>query len=407
MAIGQAFVEFVICRKCCCFRSILRLKMTSFPPDRGNSTSQEPSDPMFEEKSFSIASGMIGARFLRLLPPELAHDIGIRMLQRMPGVLGSAFGVDPAEIPSGLSSVLPGIGPIAHPIGLAAGFDKNAVALPGLAGLGFSFVEIGAVTPRPQAGNPKPRLFRYAEDRALINRMGFNNDGLGLIKSRLTQENARRLKCPLKCPIVVNIGKNRDTEPERAVDDYAEVFFGLENLASAFVANISSPNTPGLRQLANSEFLRRLADCLAGSVSRVWIKLDPDMDKETMQKVIASVGTFGFAGVVMTNTTMVTDPERGGMSGRPLFDRANQTLISAWEVHRGQLPVIGVGGVWSGKDVIEKIRLGADAVQIYTAFVYQGPAVIRQMIAEISAELHVMGVSSISELRGTHESLVH
>lgn len=349
-----------------------------------------------------INPSVLTASLLRQLPAEMAHEFAVGCLSSMPKLLAGLFGCRSLEIPSLFSTTVPGLGMISHPIGLAAGFDKNAVAVPGLASLGFSFIEVGAVTPKAQDGNPKPRLFRITKDRALINRMGFNNDGVEAIRKRLMQDKVRNLAVP----IMVNIGKNRDTPPEHALGDYMKVFDDVKDCATACVANLSSPNTPGLRQLANVDFLRSMASCFGSEIKKIWLKLDPDMEKETFQKIVETVSSLNFGGLVLSNTTAVSEPQRGGMSGVPLLGKSNKMLLWAWEVHRGQMPIIGVGGIWSGADAVEKIRLGAHAIQIYTAFVYQGPGVVGKMISEMVAEMNQLGVQSVAELRGTHPMLV-
>jgi dihydroorotate dehydrogenase len=345
-------------------------------------------------------SGRLATAALRMLPSEMAHDIGLTFLKSPAGVwLGRLVDL-PAD--ESLRVEVRGLGELNHPIGLAAGFDKNAVALPALAGLGFSFIEVGAVTPYAQPGNPRPRLFRMAADRALVNRMGFNNDGAPAVGRRIS---SFRAKLDSDCnqrgfPVGVNLGKNKDTPPDSAIQDYWSAFAATKDGGSFFVVNISSPNTPGLRQLATPEFLRDLATGFGIDLNRVWVKFDPDMDREKFQQLIQTVGDAGYAGVVLSNTHRVEGPEAGGLSGKPLFALANRTLEWAWEVHRGAMATIGVGGVMSGEDAFRKVALGADAIQIYTAFVYEGPWVVARIANGLLQQMQKIGLKSLRDARG-------
>lgn len=332
---------------------------------------------------------------LRQFPPELAHDAGVAALASPGGSLLSHLVKVPAT--GGLKVTLPGVGALPHPVGLAAGFDKDARAIPALAALGFSYIEVGAVTPKPQPGNPKPRLFRYPRDRSLINRMGFNSAGVDTVHQRLSQlcwDNDA-------CPLGINLGKNKDTPLEHAHRDYLAVYEKLRGSARFFVVNVSSPNTPGLRSLATPAFLRELAAGFGDDIGRVWVKFDPDMEKHVFQALVDTVGQFGYAGLVLCNTHRVEQPEPGGLSGRPVFDLANQALSWAWEVHSGGIPVIGVGGIMSGADVLTKIALGACAVQIYTSFVYSGPWVVARLLRELTESMHNAGIQALDEARGS------
>ncbi|NDE18545.1 quinone-dependent dihydroorotate dehydrogenase, partial [bacterium] len=274
-------------------------------------------------------------------------------------------------------------------------------AIHGLASLGFSQIEIGAVTPRAQPGNPAPRLFRYPAEQALINRMGFNNDGMDAIRDRLTAALRDRNDFD-RCVLGVNLGKNKDTPAEGALDDFLKVHDSLKDVARFFVMNLSSPNTPGLRDLARPDFLRQAAVGYGPDIKRVWIKFDPDMEKARFQELINEVGRSGFAGVVLTNTHRVEKPEAGGLSGRPVARLSNRMLEWAWEVHRGALPMIGVGGIMTGRDVLDKIMRGAFAVQIYTAFIYRGPLVVTQLLREFEMEMRQHGFDTVAGAIGTY-----
>lgn len=244
------------------------------------------------------------------------------------------------------------------PIGIAAGFDKNAVMMPFLAALGFGFVEVGTVTPRPQTGNPKPRLFRDRERRALVNRMGFNNDGADAI--------AERLIAPV--PLFVNIGKNKSTPLEGAADDYAICAEKLGPHADAIVINVSSPNTPALRDLQRPEHLERILDVVRHE--RVFVKIAPDLDDAQLAE-ICDVCVKRAHGMICTNTT-ITDG--GGLSGAPLMPKSTEILAKVRaRVGRGY-PLIGVGGIFTAGDVRAKMAAGADLVQLYTGFIYEGPS---------------------------------
>lgn len=362
-------------------------------------------------KNWSDSLAGTGTRMLQFLPPELAHEIALGCLaagaldwlpvpDARPGEPG------PGAIAVDLRANVPGMGALSHPVGLAAGFDKNGRAIRGLSRLGFSHIEIGAVTPRAQPGNPRPRLFRDRTDQSLINRMGFNNDGAEKVAARLGSLDWNHAACP----VGVNIGKNKDTPASHAIDDFLMVHEAFKDSAAFFVVNLSSPNTPGLRDLANPEFVRSMARAFGQHVKRVWIKFDPDMPRQLLRDLVGVTGECGFAGLVLTNTHRVEIPQRipqaaplhGGLSGRPLAPLSNRILEWSWEVHRGAIPTIGVGGIMTGQDAFEKIARGSDAVQIYTSFVYRGPWVVARMIDELAEEMRRRGFTSIAEARGSH-----
>jgi dihydroorotate dehydrogenase len=299
----------------------------------------------------------------------------------------------------------------AHPLGLAAGFDKGEVVAPGLLALGFSHVEIGTLTPRPQLGNDRPRLFRLPEHRALINRMGFNNDGAEACASRLA-----RLAPEDRAGVIgVNVGKNKATPNDRAEEDYLACIDRLHPFADYLVVNISSPNTPGLRQLQERDALERLlgaccrrARALA-TPKPLLVKLAPDLTDEALDEAVDVAVLVGAAGIVATNTTVqrpgavASHPralEAGGLSGAPLEPLATHALRRAFARARGRLPIIGVGGVMAASDAYAKIRSGATLVQTYTGYIYGGPAFARSIVRELERMLKRDGFSTVSDAVG-------
>jgi dihydroorotate dehydrogenase len=339
--------------------------------------------------------GRTGTAFLRNIPAELAHTAGLRLL--------NSGAIKYLPVPKSrrddveLSVSVPGIGRLKHPIGLAAGFDKNCHCPKGFADLGFSMLEVGTVTPFAQSGNPKPRLFRQPDQRAIINRMGFNNDGAKAVAARVDKLRWDHSKVPLG----INIGKNKNTSLDRALDDYIEAHRAFQGLCQYYVVNISSPNTPGLRELATPHFLAELSHAFSGAEKGVWVKLDPDMPKEQFQKLVEVIADRGFPGIILTNTHRVDWPEKGGQSGHPVSIASTRCLEWAWEVHRGQLSMIGCGGILSGMDIFEKIIRGASAVQIYTALVYRGPWVVGELLDELAAEMRLRGINNIEDVYGS------
>lgn len=337
-----------------------------------------------------------GTALLRLLPAELAHEIGLWILERQ--LLGTLPQPPFDSLVEGLASPLPGVGELPHPIGLAAGFDKNARAPHGFAQMGFSFLEIGTITPRPQPGNPRPRLFRLEDQLGLVNRMGFNSEGAERVAARLRRLDWRHDTVPLG----INLGKNKDTAPEAAIEDYS---FGIETFdpyAKYFVINVSSPNTEGLRGLANEQFLRELAARHRSLLPRIWVKLDPDMPKKAFQSLVGALAESGFQGLILSNTHRVESPEKGGLSGHPLAIQATACLEWAHEVLQGRLPLIASGGIISGQDVFQRIARGASAVQIYTSLVYRGPLAVALMLAELRAEMDLRGFRFLSDVKGSY-----
>ena len=340
-------------------------------------------------------------RLLWALPPERAHDLALRLARFAPA---ARWVPDPR-----LRTRLAGL-ELAHPVGLAAGFDKNGIALAGLARLGFAMLEIGTVTPRPQSGNPRPRLFRLRADEALINRMGFNNDGLAAVARHLA---ARPIGGPL---IGANIGINKDAAS--ALDDYLAGLRALGPHADYVTVNVSSPNTPGLRALQKESRLRALVEPLlqacreleAGRGRRLplLVKIAPDLD-ETDEAAIADValGT-GLHGLIIANTTIARPEglrseyraETGGLSGRPLMTPATELLRRMRRRVGPGLALVGVGGIFGEADAWAKIRAGADAVQVYTGLVYRGPGLVRAIASGLARRLDAAGMSALRDAVG-------
>ncbi|MBS1616853.1 MAG: quinone-dependent dihydroorotate dehydrogenase [Bacteroidetes bacterium] len=280
-----------------------------------------------------------------------------------------------------------------NPVGLGAGFDKDARWTNELACLGFGFVEIGTLTPRPQPGNPRPRLFRLPADQALINRMGFNNGGAEIAATRL------RLAKKSKGPLIIiggNIGKNKDTANEQATHDYEAAFRALQDVVDYFVVNVSSPNTPGLRALQDREPLTALLHALKklnaeyAMPKPILLKIAPDLSEPQLDDIIAIVQETGIDGIVATNTTIgrsglntasreISDIGAGGLSGKPLRERATEVIRYIYKQSAGQIPMIAVGGIFSAEDALEKLQAGASLVQVYTGFIYEGPGIARKI----------------------------
>lgn len=350
----------------------------------------------YSRQKLAVLVTDFGTALLRMLPAETAHEVGMWLMKR--GALN--YLPDPAieTVLSGMKVSLPGIGELPHPIGLAAGFDKNCVCPEAFVRMGFSMIEVGTVTPYGQPGNPKPRLFRQSEQRGLINRMGFNGDGAGTVSERLRARQWNNDRYPLG----INCGKNKITPPERAVQDYLQVMETFRGLCRYFVVNISSPNTPGLRDLATPAFIAHLADEVGADRTKVWVKIDPDMSRREFQELVSAIATHGFQGVIISNTHRVTWPEVGGQSGHPVMALSTACLEWAWNVHKGALPMIASGGVLSGVDLFQKIARGASAVQIYTALVYRGPFVVWKLLTELAAEMRLRGYSCVQDFIGSY-----
>ncbi len=316
------------------------------------------------------------------LDPETAHHLALRALQ-MPGALAALRKFAPPPRPLSFFGVS-----FRNPLGLAAGFDKNGVAIPAWDALGFGFVEIGTVTAKAQPGNPKPRIFRYPDEQALINRLGFNNDGAEVIATRL-----RRLRAsarPPTIPIGVNLGKSRVTPLEEAAADYLFSFRLLQPLADYIALNVSSPNTPGLRSLQHYEALVDLLRTITTENARsplakpILLKIAPDLSEEELHEIVRACEEFGLAGIIATNTTLQHVPippavdEAGGLSGAPL--RARSTDVVRTLRAQTALPIIGVGGIFDAASAREKFQAGAQLLQVYTGYIYRGPGLLRELL---------------------------
>jgi dihydroorotate dehydrogenase len=340
----------------------------------------------------------LAARVLHLFDPEDAHRATIHML---------ALGLGPRapRDDGALATTLAGLS-LPNCIGLAAGFDKNAEAFRPMLAAGFGFVECGTVTPLPQAGNPRPRLFRLSEDRAVINRMGFNNEGLEVFAARFAD--ARRAGV-----VGANIGANKDAADR--IGDYVAGLRRLWGLASYFTINISSPNTPGLRALqtkaALEELLGRLAEARDSlppeGAAPMFLKVAPDLAEGEVEAIVQTVLGAGLAGVIVSNTTISRPPlrsrhagETGGLSGAPLMALSTHVLAQFHAASAGRLVLIGAGGIASGADAYAKIRAGASAVQLYSAMVYEGPGLVGRVRRDLAQRLRADGFSAISEAVG-------
>jgi dihydroorotate dehydrogenase len=336
---------------------------------------------------------------LRALPPETAHRLTLTGLAA--GLAGTSRAPDPPELRQRLWGL-----DFPNPIGIAAGFDKDARAPDALLRLGFGFVEIGTVTPRPQAGNPKPRVFRLEADGALINRMGFNSGGLDRVVERLAM---RRREGGI---VGVNIGKNRDSAD--AAPDYAEGVRRAAALADYLVVNVSSPNTPGLRDLQTRAVLEALLRQVlivrdeAGVRPPLLVKIAPDLTPEECADIAAVALATGIDGMIIANTTIarpselrdVQAREAGGLSGRPLLGPSTALLAEMYRLTEGRLPLIGVGGATSADDAYAKVRAGASLVQLYTALVFAGPALLGRIKTGLAALLRRDGFTSVAEAVG-------
>jgi dihydroorotate dehydrogenase len=338
---------------------------------------------------------------LLFLDPERAHELTLRALER--GVYPRAGGDDPRLRQTVFGLDFP------NPIGMAAGFDKDARVPDALLAMGFGFTEIGTVTPRPQAGNPRPRVFRLIRERGAINRLGFNSGGHEAAKTRL----ARRRPAGI---VGVNIGANKDSADP--VEDYVAGLRAFNSLASYFAVNISSPNTPGLRDLQAPDRLNLLLSRLmseraaleaAGQPRRpLLVKLAPDIHDEDLPAVIDCLMANGVDGLILTNTTIARDSvqqsayraETGGLSGRPLFRRATRMLARAVLLTGGKIPLIGVGGVDSGEAALAKIRAGASLIQLYTGLIYEGAGLLQRIKRALLAEMDRSGAENPGALKG-------
>ncbi|WP_321393294.1 quinone-dependent dihydroorotate dehydrogenase [Emcibacter sp.] len=349
---------------------------------------------------FSLAKPLLFA-----FSPETAHGLALHLLKA--GLVPSSHETDDVALRVKLWGL-----DFPNPVGLAAGFDKNAEAADAMLAQGFGFVETGTVTPRPQPGNEKPRIFRLSEDQAVINRLGFNNKGLNAYAARL----ARRRGLEKPGIVGANIGANKDSEDP--IQDYVTGLDRLLSYADYFTVNISSPNTPGLRKLqgreALDELLGRLMATREAAMNRLsvipplLVKIAPDLDEGERQDIAEIVLKHKMDGLIVSNTTVglrdslksAHRDEGGGLSGQPLFEFSTGVLADIYQLTGGKIPLIGVGGIGSGRQAYEKIRAGASLVQLYSALVYQGPGLVRKIKKELLECLYEDGYSEISQAVG-------
>ncbi|GLK54103.1 dihydroorotate dehydrogenase [Methylopila capsulata] len=345
---------------------------------------------------------------LHAIDAETAHTATLAALERMPAQRAPAN--DPRLAVEAFGLRFP------NPVGLAAGLDKDAKVPDAMLALGFGFVEIGSVTPKPQAGNPKPRLFRLSEDRAIVNRMGFNNDGAAAALGRLTRRAGR------PGVVGVNVGANKDSADRTA--DYVAGVETFAEVASFFVVNVSSPNTPGLRDLqakaALDDLVARVLDARDAAAARagrrrpVLLKIAPDLDLYGLDDVAQVALDRGLDGLVVSNTTLARPAtlrsaaagETGGLSGAPLFRRATWALAETYLRTGGRIPLVGVGGVASGADALAKIRAGATLVELYSALIYEGPGLVRRTLSALTEAIEAAGAGSLAPLVGVDAQAV-
>lgn len=338
----------------------------------------------------AIASALMP--LMRLVEPEAAHRLSLAALRF--GLAGQDGAADDECL------AVEAFGRrLRNPIGLAAGFDKDAVAVNALGRLGFGFVEVGTVTPRPQAGNPRPRLFRLAEDKAVINRMGFNNGGLAAFLPNLRAAERKLVA------VGANVGINKEgAEPER---DYPALVNAVSPFADYITINISSPNTPNLRDLQGEARLVGILDALVTD-KPVFVKIAPDLSEDGLASVVEVCAARGVTGLIISNTTIARPSslrnaargETGGLSGKPLFAPSTKMLAQAYKFSAGRLMLVGVGGIFTAEDAFEKILAGASLVQLYTAFAYDGPVLVRRLKRELAMMVKARGFSNVAQAVG-------
>jgi dihydroorotate dehydrogenase len=360
-----------------------------------------------EERHVILSNLMVYRSLVRpilfRLPPETAHELALHSLpllptrwikKRAPSIPITRFGLS-----------------FPNPVGLAAGFDKNGVALQPLASLGFGFIEAGTVTYHPQLGNPRPRLFRLRKDQALINRAGFNNEGAAAFVRRVEEHRP-------DCVLGVSIGKSKITPLEKATEDYLASFELVYKVADYIAVNVSSPNTPQLRELQQSQQLSSLLAALQARKGELQtqvpllVKLSPDLDRRDLETIVEVVGQLEIEGIIATNTTvsrdnLLTDPKRvaacgdGGLSGKPLRSRSTQVIAELYALTYGRVPLIGVGGIFNAEDAWEKICAGASLVQLYTGFIYQGPNIANEINEGLAKILAREGFANLDAAVGS------
>jgi dihydroorotate dehydrogenase len=347
------------------------------------------------------------------LAPETAHHLAFSSLETVQSIeslrsfLRGRLSIEHESLKTKVFGL-----DFSNPVGLAAGFDKDARLLPIWHSLGFGFAEIGTVTPLPQPGNPQPRLFRFPHDKAIINRMGFNNEGAEAMRKRLLDLLSVG-RWPA-FPVGINLGKGKQTSLEKAMEDYSSLLDSFLDLGDYFVLNVSSPNTPGLRELQEKSKLDELfAAVQTKAQSRckphirpILVKVAPDLELSQLDDVLELCAKHRLAGIIATNTTLSREglsrasTETGGLSGRPLQKRSTEFIRYIHKKTEGKLPIIGVGGIFTAEDAFEKIRAGASLVQVYTGFVYEGPAMVRQINQGLIQLLEKNGFRSVAEAVG-------
>ncbi|MDO4263648.1 MAG: quinone-dependent dihydroorotate dehydrogenase [Deinococcus sp.] len=354
---------------------------------------------------------LIRPQLFRFDPEDIHHltTRGLSLAGQVPGLPGALRSVALPAAPELRQTLWDR--EFASPLGLAAGLDKNAEAVSAFGAMGFGFLEVGTVTPRAQPGNGRPRLFRLPEDGALINRMGFNNAGTDAMR--------RHLGGPRLCPVWVNIGKNKATPNEEAAADYRRCVAALYPVADAFVVNVSSPNTPGLRALQAAGDLRALVAEVMDEAERqrvrsarrlppVLVKLAPDLHPADFEASVDAVLDAGANGLIISNTTLSREGlrsthrgEAGGLSGQPLRERSTELVRLGYKQTRGRVPIVGVGGIISAEDAFEKIRAGASLVEVYSGLIYGGPTLPAEISRGLAALLRREGFGSVAEAVGT------
>jgi dihydroorotate dehydrogenase len=338
-------------------------------------------------------------RALFRVDPETSHEWAVAALRNASATALSRVGLRAAfaHRDDSLAQDVFGIR-FPNPVGLAAGFDKNGVLIHGMAALGFGFVEIGTVTPRPQAGNPKPRMFRLAAERSLQNALGFNNDGMERIRERI------RRNAPYPIPVGINLGKNKDTPGDRAADDYAAVLETMAELGDYFVVNLSSPNTPGLRALQNVDFVRAVFERLIAITPKpILLKLSPDESPEALAALATAAIDAGARGIVATNTTIdysvsPNAQDSGGISGQLLREKSRRALAVLVAALGPGVPIVSAGGIDSGEEALARLRGGARLVQLYTGLVYEGPGIAGRINEHLTRQLRDLQVVSLDRL---------
>jgi len=358
----------------------------------------------------------LGKPILFRMDPEKAHHLiinGLSAAGAVPGarqLMKAAWGVKRSPE---LATTLWGID-FPNPIGLAAGLDKNAKAVRGFSQIGFGFMEVGTITPKPQPGNELPRLFRLPQDEALINRMGFNNVGAAEMARNLSKVGTHAI------PVAINIGKNKTTPNEQAEEDYRACIRTLFAYGDFFVVNISSPNTPDLRNLQHGNDLHRLLEAVmaemnlqrerhGGEGKPVLVKIAPDLSDAELALTVGTIKESGVSGIIATNTTLGRDGlthanrgQAGGLSGKPLTQRSTEMIGKVYALTEGKLPIIGAGGIFSAQDAYDKIRAGASLVEVYTALIYEGPTLLARLNRGLQTLLKRDGYTHISQAIGAN-----